>query len=134
VLYALAAIAAVALAAWAFWLARGRARGRTKRVLFRATLVGLLAAVVALGSYHGVFARSTLGFRLALLLALCTVLLGYFYAVRFCASCGRMERNLKPASCAGCEAVLPRHGLTLQLRRPATSPPDRDPPRSHLRA
>jgi amino acid transporter len=126
--YVLAALAAVAVAAWSWWIARGRAQGRTKRLAFRATLVALLAAVVAIASRYGVFARSTFGFRVALLLAICSVLLGYLYAVRFCPACGRMQRNLKPAACVGCGAPLPRHGMTARLRRAPTDAPDGSTP------
>jgi hypothetical protein len=108
---AAAALAVAAFAAWTAWLARGRAAGRAKRLAFRATLVLALAAIVFVGSRYGVFARSTVGFRIALLLVVVSVLLGYLYAVRFCPGCGRMERNLKRRACARCGAALPRDGL-----------------------
>jgi hypothetical protein len=107
---AAAAIAVIACALF-FWLARGRAGGRTKRLAFRLTLVAALAAIVASGSRSGVFARSTVGFRVALLLVVVSVLLGYLYAVRFCPSCGRMERNLRRKACARCGTALPRDGF-----------------------
>jgi ribosomal protein S27AE len=52
-----------------------------------------------------------------LLLALVSVEVGYLYATRFCPRCGRMVRNLRPPTCPRCGALLPRHGMTLELRR-----------------
>jgi hypothetical protein len=79
--------------------------------VFRIALVAALGGIVASGSRAGVFARSTVGFRVALLLVVVSVLLGYLYAVRFCPSCGRMERNLRRKICARCGSPLPRDGL-----------------------
>jgi hypothetical protein len=102
---------------WLWFLARGRARGTVKRLALRATLLALIAGLVAAGVRRGVFAHSSFGFRLALLLAVLVVVGGYLYLVRFCSECGRMERNLKVAVCPRCGAMLPRHGMTDRLRQ-----------------
>jgi predicted RNA-binding Zn-ribbon protein involved in translation (DUF1610 family) len=109
---------AVAAAAWLWFLARGRTRGPFKRAALRATLLLATAALVAAGAERGLFTRASLGFRLALLLAVVTVVVGYLYLIRFCGSCGRMVRNLKEATCPRCGAWLPRHGMTNRVRRP----------------
>ncbi len=114
-LWALAAVAAVS---WLYFLARARARGDVKRLALRVTLLLVAAGLVFAANQRGLFARSSLGFRVALLLALLTVEVGYLYTTRFCPACGRMVRNLKPAQCPRCQAFLPRHGMTALLRRP----------------
>jgi hypothetical protein len=114
----LAPLAALAIA-WLWFLARGKAPGRLKRLGLRATLLAVVSGLVAAGTKRGVFARASLGFKLALLLALLTVVIGYLYLVRFCDACGRMERNLKVARCARCGALLPLDGMTTRLRRAA---------------
>ena len=113
------AAAALAAALWLWFLARGRARGAVKRFGLRVTLLALAAALVAMAAERGVFSRASYGFRLALLLAIVVVTVGYLYLTRFCGSCGRMVRNLKPAACPRCGAPLPVHGMTARLRRPA---------------
>jgi hypothetical protein len=109
--------AAVAAIAWLWFLARARAPARVKRVAFRVTLLALLAALLAAAAQRGVFARVSIGFQVALLLALAGVELGYLYTTRFCPPCGFMVRNLKVAACPRCGAALPRHGMTSELRR-----------------
>ena len=111
-----APIAAGALALLWF-LARGRTSGGVKRLLLRVSLLALCGALVALAARRGVFVRASLGFRVAILLALLTVAVGYLYLIRFCSSCGRMVRNLKDATCPRCGAYLPLHGMTTRLRR-----------------
>jgi hypothetical protein len=108
----------VALAfAWLWFLARGRARGSVKRLMLRATLVAVVGGLVVAGARRGLFVRATLGFKLALLLALLTVAFGYLYLVRFCGACGRMERNIKVARCKRCGGFLPVNGMSGRLRR-----------------
>jgi hypothetical protein len=114
--------AAVLAAAWLWFLARGKAPGAVKRLAFRATLLALLVGLLALASGRGVFARASAGFQLVLVGALFAVELGYLYTTRFCARCGLMVRNLKPAACPRCGAPLPRHGMTSALRRQETLP------------
>jgi len=111
-----AAAAALAVA-WLWFLARGKAPGALKRLGFRATLLAALAGLLALASVRGVFARTSAGFQIVLLLTLFAVELGYLYTTRFCPRCGLMVRNLKPAACPRCGAPLPRHGMTSELRR-----------------
>lgn len=112
----LAPLAAGALA-WLWFLARGRASGAVKRVALRATLLAVAGALVALGAQRGLFVRASLGFRVAILMALVTVTVGYLYLIRFCGACGRMVRNLKDPSCPRCGAYLPVHGMTARTRR-----------------
>ncbi len=112
------ALAAVAVVSWLYFLALGRARGGVKRLALRFSLLAVAAGLVYAANARGLFARSTLGFRIALLLALLTVEVGYLYTTRFCPACGRMVRNLKSAQCPRCQAFLPRHGMTALLRRP----------------
>jgi hypothetical protein len=102
---------------WLWFLALGRARGEVKRLALRATLLSVIAAMVAVASRRGLFARATLGFQLALLFSLLAVAIGYLYLIRFCDVCGRMERNLKVPACPRCGAPLPWHGMTRRLRR-----------------
>jgi hypothetical protein len=110
--------AAVALGlAWLWFLWRGRAPGALKRVGLRATLLALVAGLVATASRKGLFQRSSIGFSLSLLLSLLVVTVGYLYLIRFCPTCGRMVRNLKPTRCPRCNALLPRHGMTSMLHR-----------------
>ena len=112
------AVAGLLAFAWIWFLARGRTRGAVKRLGLRASLFALIAALVAVGARKGVFAEASFGFRVALLLALLTVAVGYLYLIRFCGSCGRMVRGLRDATCPRCGAYLPVHGMTPRLRRP----------------
>jgi hypothetical protein len=116
--------AAAAAVAWLWFLALGRAPGNVKRLVFRITLLALLAALLAAGVRRGVFARTSRGFQVLLLVALIGVELGYLYTTRFCPRCGRMVRNLRPSACPRCGALLPRHGMTNTLR--AEGPPGGD--------
>lgn len=116
--------AAVAVASWLWFLALGRARGSIKRVALRATLVALAAILVWSAAHKGLFTHASLGFRLALVVSVAIVAIGYLYLIRFCDRCGRMVRNLKPATCPRCGALLPRHGMTSRLRRLEESPWD----------
>ena len=111
-------LAAIAAAAWLWFLALGRARGQVKRLLLRATLLALIGALVAVAAHKGLLTRTSFGFRVALLMALLTVAVGYLYLIRFCGSCGRMVRNLKSPTCPRCGAWLPIHGMTTRVRRP----------------
>lgn len=113
----LLAPAAALAVAWLWFLARGKARGSVKRLALRATLFAVVAGLVAAGTRRGVFVRASPGFRLALLLALLAVAVGYLYLIRFCDTCGRMERNLKVAQCKRCGAYLPVDGMSTKLRR-----------------
>src|SRR5260370_36121333 len=114
----LAVVMAAALAAaWLWFLAFGRASGLTKRLLLRFTLLGLVLGLVALGAQRGVLQRASPGLRAAIVLALATVTVGYLYLIRFCASCGRMVRNLKLRNCPRCGALLPEHGMTDRRHR-----------------
>jgi len=111
--------AAGALAAlWLWFLAHGRARGGVKRVGLRVTLLALAGVLVAAAAERGLLARASIGFRLALVLAVIIVTVGYLYLTRFCDACGRMVRNLKVQTCPRCGAYLPRHGMTVRLRQP----------------
>jgi len=110
--------AAVAAALWLWFLARGRTRGGVKRIALRLTLLALAAALVAAAAERGLLSRTSVGFRVALLLAVVIVTVAYLYLTRFCDSCGRMVRNLKAPTCPRCGAYLPRHGMTSRLRRP----------------
>ena len=114
-LYAATAAAAIA---WLWFLARGHASGALKRVALRLTLLVLTGALVSFAAQRGLFVRASPGFRVALLLALLTVAVGYLYLIRFCGSCGRMVRNLREPACLRCAAFLPLHGMTTRLRRP----------------
>jgi len=111
--------AAVLALAWLWFLARGKAPGGAKRLAFRATLLAALLGLLVLASSRGLFARASPGFQLVLLLALVAVEMGYLYTTRFCPACGYMVRNLKLAQCPRCKALLPRHGMTSRLQRPA---------------
>lgn len=102
---------------WLWFLARGRSRGGVKRALLRVTLLAIAAVLVWAAASRGMFVRSTAGFRVAVLLAVLVVAVGYLYTTRFCSDCGRMVRNLKVAACTRCGALLPRHGMTAQLPR-----------------
>jgi hypothetical protein len=81
---------------------------------------------------RGLFSRASVGFRMALVLAVLIVTVGYLYLTRFCDVCGRMVRNLKVPTCPRCGAFLPRHGMTARLRRPGDerlwTPQDRPRP------
>jgi hypothetical protein len=107
---------AVAAVAWLWFLVLGKASGALKRIVFRITLLALLAGLLAAGSARGVFTRTSPGFQVLLIAALVAVELGYLYTTRFCPRCGRMVRNLKPATCPRCGSQLPRHGMTTKLR------------------
>ena len=111
-----APIAALALV-WLWFLALGRTRGGVKRLGLRATLLAVIGAMVFVAQKRGLFARASIGFQIALLLALLVVAVGYLYTIRFCDGCGRMVRNLKVPSCPRCGAMLPWHGMTRRLRR-----------------
>ena len=115
--------AAAVAVAWLWFLARGKAPGALKRLAFRATLLAVLAGLLALASVREVFTRTSAGFQMVLLLALVAVELGYLYTTRFCPRCGFMVRNLRAAACPRCGAPLPRHGMTSELRRPGTTEP-----------
>jgi hypothetical protein len=110
-------LAVLAAAAWLWFLAVGRFRGAAKRIALRATLLLLLGGMWAVAASRGLLLQASSGFRVALLLALLVVAVGYLYLIRFCDVCGRMVRNLKPAVCPRCGAPLPRHGMTSKLRR-----------------
>jgi hypothetical protein len=119
----IAAAAALAVA-WLWFLAQGRARGAVKRLALRATLLALAGVLVGTAAEHGLLSRASVGFRLALVLAVVVVTVGYLYLTRFCDACGRMVRNLKVQSCPRCGGALPLHGMTARLRR---SPEGRRP-------
>jgi hypothetical protein len=114
---ALYAPAAALALGWLWFLARGKAPGSAKRLMLRVTLAALVFGLVAAGASRGLFVRATFGFKLALLLALLAVAIGYLYLTRFCGSCGRMERNLKVARCRRCGGFLPVNGMSTRLRR-----------------
>jgi hypothetical protein len=110
---------AVALAAlWLWFLVRGRARGGVKRLALRVTLLALAGTLVAAAAERGMLSRTSMGFRVALVLAVVVITVGYLYLTRFCDACGRMVRNLKVPTCPRCGAYLPRHGMTARLRKP----------------
>ncbi len=115
---ALTAVAAVAALAWLWFLWRGRSPGALKRIGLRLTLLGLMFGLVMGGRARGIFARSSIGFQLVMLVAVLIVTVGYLYLIRFCPVCGRMVRDLKPAQCPRCGSSLPRHGMTDKLRTP----------------
>jgi apolipoprotein N-acyltransferase len=121
VLLSVGATLSIALLSW-LWV--GRATGARKRALFRLSLLGLVAFLLWLGRSQGVFAQSTTAFKLALGAIVLLVAIGNLYSVRFCTACGRMHRNFKTPQCARCNAVLPRHGLTEEPRKPALDPLD----------
>lgn len=107
---------AAAAVAWLWFLALGRTRGVVKRLMLRATLLALAGALIYSAAQKGLLTRASPGFRLALLLAVALVAVGYLYLIRFCGACGRMVRNLKPAACPRCGAPLPLHGMTTRSR------------------
>ena len=123
-------------ALWLWFLAQGRARGGLKRVALRITLLALAGVLVGVAAQHGLLARASVGFRIALVLAVVIVTVGYLYLTRFCDACGRMVRNLKLQTCPRCGGYLPLHGMTARLRKPGDerrwTPADRRPrpPRS----
>lgn len=121
--------AAVLAALWLWFLARGKAGGVLKRIALRATLFAVAVGLVTVATQRGVFSRASFGFRLALLLAIAVVTVGYLYLTRFCDRCGRMVRNLKIAQCPRCGAALPVHGMTVRLRRLDEERPGRVPDR-----
>lgn len=123
--------AALALFAigWLWFLARGRSRGGVKRLQLRVTLLAIATGLVWAGASRGLFVRSTAGFRIAVLLAVLVVAVGYLYTTRFCGDCGRMVRNLRAASCPRCGTPLPRHGMTAQPGRSADDEPAPKPRR-----
>jgi hypothetical protein len=111
-------LAGIAAALWLWFLALGRTRGSVKRLALRATLLVVIGAMVAVAAHKGLLTRTSIGFRIALLMAFLTVAVGYLYLTRFCGSCGRMVRNLKSPTCPRCGAWLPIHGMTTRVRRP----------------
>ena len=115
--------AAVAVAAWLWFLALGRTRGGVKRVALRVTILLVASGLIWSAAQKGLLSRASPGFRIALLAAVLLVAVGYLYLIRFCGSCGRMVRNLKPAACPRCGAALPVHGMTARLRRLDGIPP-----------
>src|SRR4051794_34060449 len=108
--------AAAAAMAWLWFLALGRTRGAVKRVALRVTLLLVCSALVWSAAQKGLLSRASPGFRVALLAAVLIVAVGYLYLIRFCGSCGRMVRNLRPAACPRCGAPLPLHGMTTRSR------------------
>jgi hypothetical protein len=120
--------AAVVAAFWLWFLARGRAPAGVKRLALRATLLGLAFALVGSAARRGLLTQASFGFRVALVLAVVLVAVGYLYLTRFCGRCGRMVRNLRLPACPRCGAPLPAHGMTTRLARaadPASVPEDR---------
>ena len=113
------AAAAVAAVLWLWFLAQGRTRGAVKRLALRITLLALAGVLIATAAERGLLARTSPGFRLALVLAVVVVTVGYLYLTRFCDACGRMVRNLKVQTCPRCGAHLPLHGMTTRVHRPA---------------
>lgn len=111
------ALAAAATGAWLWFLALGRTRGSVKRLALRVTILLIASAMVWSAAEKGLLSRASPGFRVALLAAVLIVAVGYLYLIRFCGSCGRMVRNLRPAACPRCGAALPVHGMTARLRR-----------------
>jgi hypothetical protein len=81
------------------------------------TLVAVVGGLVAAAERRGIFAHASVGFKVALLLALLTVVVGCLYLIRFCDSCGRMERDFKALRCKRCQSLLPRSGMSSKLRR-----------------
>src|SRR5512140_127514 len=114
---------AAAAVAWLWFLALGRTRGSVKRLALRLTLLLVASALVWSAAQKGLLSRASPGFRLALLAAVLIVAVGYLYLIRFCASCGRMVRNLRFPACPRCGAALPVHGMTARLRRLDGIPP-----------
>jgi hypothetical protein len=117
--------AATVAALWLWFLARGRAPGGVKRLALRVTLLALVGVLVASAAERGLLTHASMGFRIALLLAVVIVTVGYLYLTRFCGRCGRMVRNLKVAVCPRCGAQLPPHGMT---SRPSRSVEERTDP------
>ena len=121
--------AAVLAALWLWFLARGRARGGLKRLLLRVTLLALAGLLVGVAAQRGLLLRASVGFKVALVLAVAIVTVGYLYLTRFCDACGRMVRNLRVQTCPRCGACLPLHGMTGRLHKPGDerrwSPSDR---------
>jgi hypothetical protein len=113
----LASLVAVLAAGWLAFVVVGTARGSVKRVAWRATLAAAAVALFLLGRRSGLFAQVGTGGQLVLLATLGLLAMSYLYLVRFCATCGRMHRNFKPAECTRCGAPLPDHGLTSRPRR-----------------
>jgi hypothetical protein len=122
---ALLAPAAALAIFWLWFLARGKARGSLKKVGLRVTLFLIAFGLAAAAERRGIFLRASLGFKLALLLALLTVVVGYLYLVRFCGQCGRMERDFKALRCKRCQSPLPLNGMSSKLRREEELPSPR---------
>ena len=78
------AVAAVLAALWLWFLARGRAAPGLKRLALRVTLLGLAFALVGSAARRGVLSHASFGFRVALVLAVAIVTVGYLYLTRFC--------------------------------------------------
>lgn len=114
--------AAVLAALWLWFLARARAPGRVKRLALRVTLLGMAFALAVAAAERGLLSRASLGFRIALVLAVATVSVGYLYLTRFCEKCGRMVRNLKVQACPRCGALLAVHGMTARPPRHPEGP------------
>lgn len=110
--------AAVLAALWLWFLTRGRARGGLKRLLLRVTLLALAGLLMGVAAQRGLLLRASVGFKVALVLAVAIVTVGYLYLTRFCDACGRMVRNLRLQTCPRCGASLPRHGMTARLHKP----------------
>ena len=115
--------AALAAALWIWFLARGRTRGALKRIALRVSLLALAGFLVGVAAQRGLLTRASPGFRIALLLAVVIVTVGYLYLTRLCGACGRMVRNLRAPTCPRCGAYLPLHGMTARLRRPGDERP-----------
>jgi hypothetical protein len=109
--------AAVLAVLWLWFLARGRSPGAVKRIALRATLLLMAGGLVGIAAQRGVFSRASFGFRLALLLSILIVTVGYLYLTRFCNACGRMVRNMKIKACPRCGTPLPVHGMTARMPR-----------------
>ena len=118
------ALTAAAFAGSLSWLAFGQAPGGRKRLLFRVFLLALAAALVGLGRASGIFALVSPGTTLLLGLVVLLVVVGNLVGVRFCDTCGRMQRNLRVQACKRCGFALPQHGLTSRRVRVPRDPTD----------
>ena len=118
------ALLGAAFAAALTWLAFAQAPGGRKRLLFRAFLLALAAALLGIGRATGVFALVSPGMTLLLGLVVLLVVVGNLVGVRFCDACGRMHRNLRVRACKRCGFALSQHGLTDQRVRVGRDPTD----------
>src|SRR3954468_14882437 len=100
--FAVLVLGLAVLGLWLGWLAKGRASGKTKRIAFRATLLGAIVFLAWAGP--DLLARRQIAYEVAVLLC-GSIFLAYLYVVRFCPACGLMQRNLKPATCVRCGAA-----------------------------